>query len=99
DGAGRASLLGGRLQPRHGALAELAAAVDVARVAVDRVAPDDQAFDEQVRAPQQDLAVLEGARLAVVGVHLQVLGKARLLADEVPLHSGRETRAAATAQV
>src|SRR5438445_132917 len=99
DIPGGPGLLDRLLQPRHRALAELAAAVDVSEVALDRVAADDQAFEEHVRAAQQDLTVLEGPRFAFVGVHHQILGKTRLLAHEVPLHAGGEAGAAAAAQV
>jgi len=68
-------------------------------VAFDGVAPDDQSLDEQVRAAEEDLAILEGPRLSLVGVDHQVLGEAGFLADEVPLHPGGEARAAAPAQV
>src|SRR5438445_375090 len=85
------------LQPCRRHLAELPAAVDVGEVAVERVAADHQSLDQHVRALLQDRAILEGARLALVGVHHQVVWEAGLLADEVPLHAGGEPGAAAAA--
>ena len=52
-----------------------------------------------VRVPLEEVAVLEGARLALVGVDDEVLGRRRALGDEAPLHAGREARAAQAAEV
>src|SRR5437763_10031997 len=65
---------------------------------LDGVAADDESSDEHVRAAQEDLAILEGARLALVGVDGEVLGEARLLADEGPLHAGGKPGSATPAQ-
>jgi len=67
-------------------------------VAVDGVAADDEPFDEHVRAAQEDLAILEGARLAFVGVDDEVLGSARLLATK-PTSCRWGSPSAAAAQV
>ena len=46
-----------------------------------------------------DLPILEGARLALVGVDAEVDRLLGLLRQEAPLHAGGEARAAAAAQV
>src|SRR5437867_10117640 len=51
-----------------------------------------------MRVLLHQLAVLEGAGLALVGVAYEILGFRRLLGDEAPLHAGREARPAAAAQ-
>ena len=51
-----------------------------------------------VRVVAQDVAVLERARLALVGVADDVLVAGELLRHEAPLEPGREARAAAAAQ-
>jgi hypothetical protein len=51
-----------------------------------------------VRVEHQDVAVLAGARLALVGVADQVLLARELARHEAPLQAGREARAAAAAQ-
>jgi len=77
-------------------LGVFAANVDVAGVRLDRPAADGAPLDELVRVEFHQQAVLEGARLGLVGVAHQV---ARLrLADEAPLHAGREAGAAAPAK-
>src|SRR5437870_5319084 len=51
------------------------------------------------RIALDDLAVLEGAGLALVGVDREVDGLLALLGEEAPLHPGREARAAPPAEV
>src|SRR5690606_39893470 len=63
----RARLLDGRPEARLGEV-ELVAHVDVRGVGADPVAPDDAALDERVGVALLDRAVLEGPRLALVGV-------------------------------
>src|SRR5262249_12532753 len=77
----------------------LAPDVDVRQMASDRVRRDDHAFEQLVWVVFQDQAILEGARLALVGVHGQVDGLLGLLRQKAPLHPGWEARAAATAQI
>ncbi len=55
-------------------------------------------FDHEVARQAEDHAVLEGPRLAFVGVADDVVGAAVRLAAEVPLHRGREPGPAAPAQ-
>src|SRR5919201_6858339 len=99
DVPGLTRFVDGLLHPLHRAVAELSAAVHVREVELDGVAADDETFDEQVGAAQQDLPILERPRLALVRVHHQVLGEARLLAHEGPLQAGGKSRPAAPAQV
>jgi len=91
--------LGDRLLQHPRAVRELATDVDVGDVAADRVRGDDDALEELVRVVLDELAVLEGARLALVGVDGEVDGLLALLGEEAPLHPGREARAAPPAEV
>src|SRR5690606_27066279 len=60
---------------------------------------DQAALDQQVRVVAQDLAVLAGARLGLVGVDHQVVRPlALLLRHEGPLQAGAEAAATAPAQ-
>ena len=79
----------------------LAADVDEDVPRLDRVRRDQAALDQPVRDAQHDLAVLERARLRLVGVHRQVDRLRDLVRrrDEARLAAGREERAAAAAQV
>src|SRR5690606_32859693 len=77
---------------------ELAADVDVGDLRADRVTRDETALDEQVRVPLHEDVVLEGARLALVGVAADVLRLQRVLLHELPLHAGGEARPAAATQ-
>ena len=62
------------------------------------ISRDDHPLDEDVRVVADDVAILEGARLALVRVAHQVLGAGELPRHETPLQPGREARAAAAAQ-
>src|SRR5690606_37179173 len=64
----------------------------------DRVRADQRALDDLVRRPADQLAVLEGTRLGLVGVDEQVVRLAIVLGHEAPLDAGREAGAAAAAQ-
>jgi uncharacterized small protein (DUF1192 family) len=55
-------------------------------------------FDDDVRVVAKDVAVLEGARLALVRVADQVLLARELARHEAPLQAGGKARAAATTQ-
>src|SRR5262249_8387029 len=63
----------------------------------DRIAADRATLDEQVRVALDEQVILERARLALVGIAGDVAGL-DLLVDELPLHPGREARAAAPAE-
>ena len=77
----------------------LAAHVDVAGVGAHRDAGEQAALRQGVRVVPQDVAVLAGAGLGLVGVHHEVVRPpVRLLRHEGPLHAGREAGAAAAAQ-
>jgi hypothetical protein len=67
-------------------------------LAVEGEAGDDHALDERVRVALHERAVLERARLALVGVAHDVDGLAGALRDERPLEPGGEPGAAAAAQ-
>src|SRR5262249_11029573 len=86
-------LLQDEVLPHH-----LAADVDVGVMTVDREAGDDRPLDELVRVPVEELAVLAGAGLGLVGVDDEIDGL-RVLGDEAPLHAGEEAGSAAAAQV
>jgi hypothetical protein len=51
-----------------------------------------------VRVVTQDVAVLERARLAFVGIAHQILGAGILARHETPFQAGRKSRAAAASQ-
>src|SRR5690606_1372712 len=80
----------------HGpGLGEFPADVDVAPLRADRVGRQRAPFDQSVRGPPHDLAVLEGARLRFVGVADEVMRLDPLLGHERPLETGGEPGAAA----
>jgi hypothetical protein len=81
-----------------GGLGVLAADIDVAGGGGDRIAADGAPLDELVGVVLHQQAVLEGARLRLVGVADEVLGLVLPLRDEAPLQAGREAGAAAPAQ-
>ena len=96
--AGRVELGDGRLHAlrrKH----QLAAHVDVGCLEAERVAGDDAALHEAMGVALHDEAVLEGARLALVGIHHEVLGHIGPLGQEGPLRTHGEAGAAATAEV
>ena len=70
-------------------------------VRLDRLGRDQRALEEAERDAEHDLAVLERARLGLVGVDHEVvrLGDLVRLRHEAPLAAGREEGAAAAAQV
>src|SRR2546430_14041645 len=77
----------------------LAADVDEAERRADGARGDEHALDERVRVALEQVAVLERARLALVGVDDEVDGAGVGLRDEGPLHPRREAGAAEAAQV
>src|SRR5690606_6881868 len=56
------------------------------------------ALDEGMRVVTQDVAVVAGAGLALVGVAHHVFLAGGVARHEAPLHAGRKARAAAAAQ-
>jgi hypothetical protein len=76
-----------------------AADVDVGVVDGEGEAGDRDPLDKQVRAPGEEHPVLEGPRLALVGVDDQHPGPGEVLRQEPPLDAGGEPRAAAPAEV
>src|SRR6185436_6951432 len=77
----------------------LAADVDEDVGGADRVRRDEAALDQAVRHREHDLAVLERARLGLVGVDDEVRRLAGALREEARLLAHREARAAAAADV
>ena len=77
---------------------ELAADVDVGDLRADRVAGDRAPFDQQVRIALHQQVILEGARLALVGVAGDVLGFGDFLSTNCHFMPGRKPGAAAAAQ-
>src|SRR5918994_1197543 len=78
--------------------AALAPQVDEGVAAADGVGGDDHALDQGVRVALEQLHVLEGAGLALVGVDHQVGRLAGPLGQEAPLHAGREAGPATAPQ-
>jgi len=72
---------------------ELTANVDVRRVSGYGVRRDRNAFENHVGVDEDQLAILEGPRLRLVGVADHVLGFGQIFRNEAPLDAGRETRA------
>jgi hypothetical protein len=95
--ARRARLLDRRLEALD-RLDEFAANVVETDRRTDAEAGDGHALDDLVRVVAQDVAVLAGARLALVGVAQDVLLPGRGARHEAPLDPGREARATTTAQ-
>src|SRR5215211_5135091 len=87
----------GRLEPAARPAA-LAAQVDEGVAAADGIRGDDHALDQGVRVALEQLHVLEGAGLALVGVDHQVGRLAGPLGQEAPLHAGGEPGPAPTPQ-
>ena len=65
----------------------------------DGQAGNDGALDHRMRIVQENQVILAGAGLALVAVHQHIFRLGDSLGNERPLHAGRETRAAASAQV
>src|SRR2546423_13049059 len=65
---------------------------------VERVAGECHPFDHHVRIALHQNAVLESTRLAFVSIAQQVRWLAGVSRHETPLHSGRESSAAAAPQ-
>ena len=72
---------------------DLAVNVVVARADAHRVGSDRHALDDDVRVVAQDVAVLEGARLALVRVADEVLLARELPRHETPFQAGGKARA------
>src|SRR5262249_39401130 len=68
--------------------------INVGGVRADRIAGDDDAFDDLVRVPLDELAVLERPGLALVRVAAEIFGQARVFGNEVPLRARWETGSA-----
>ncbi len=77
---------------------DLAVHVVVAARAAHGVRRDDHPLDQRVRVVAQDVAILERARLALVGIAHEVLLPRELLGHEAPLEPGGKAGAAAAAQ-
>src|SRR5229473_1385717 len=77
---------------------ELAADIDVADMHAHADAGEETAFDELVRIMADDVAVLAGAGLGLVGVDDEIGRPRALLRHEGPFDAGREAGAAAAAQ-
>ena len=78
---------------------ELAAHIDVSGLRPHGEAGDQAALDQQMRVVAQDIAILAGARLGLVGINDQIVrAPVRLFGHERPLEPCREAGAAAAAQ-
>src|SRR5262249_45636860 len=76
----------------------LAADVEVGVVTADRDRADDAAFDELVRIPVEELAVLAGAGLRLIAVDDEMAGLG-VVGVEAPLRARAEAGAAAATEV
>ena len=72
--------------------------VDDTVIGADRIAADQQSFDDAVRIAFKNRTVHERARVAFVGVADDVFLFAGLVVSGFPFYAGRETGAAASAQ-
>ncbi len=72
--------------------------VDERLVATDRVARDDDPLEELVGIELDDLAILERAGLALVGIDAEIDRLLGLLREKAPLEAGRKAGAATTAK-
>ena len=79
-------------------LEDLAVDVVVADRDAHRIGSDDHAFDDDVRVELQDVTVLAGTRLALVGIAHQIFLAGERAGHEAPLKARREARAAAATQ-
>ena len=96
--AARAGLVERRLE-RVLRLRVLAPDVDEAELAAGRVRRDRHRLDQGERIALHDHAVLERARLRLVGVADEVVRACGLAGDRIPLDAGREGGAAATLEL
>ena len=77
---------------------DLAVNIVVADGNAHRIRADRHAFDQRMRVPAQDVAILERARLAFVRIADEILLPGKLTRHEAPLQAGREARTAAATQ-
>src|SRR5262245_4233087 len=94
---GGVALVDGPLQDAIAA-AILVAQVEVGGAGAGGVAGEDDAFEDLMRVLLHEDAVVEGARLALVGVDAQVDRSVVVLGQEGPFDATREARPAAAAQ-
>ena len=97
DETGGTRLVQGRLEALV-ALPDLAVDVVVPALDAHGEGGDGHAFDHLMRVVAQQIAILEGARFALVGVAADVLRSLIGLGHEAPLEAGGEAGAAAAAQ-
>src|SRR5258706_466167 len=71
------------------ALRVLVAQIDVRRLGLDRPGGDQHPLEKAVRIGFEEIAVLEGAGLALVGIDREE-ARPRLLAHEAPFAPGRK---------
>ncbi len=95
---GRIGLRERGLEPRYRLAEEFTAYVVVADRRGHRVAADRHALDDRVRVVAQDVPVMAGAGLGLVGIADDVFLRRRAARHEAPFHAGRKGRAAASAQ-
>src|SRR6185437_4505911 len=96
--AGLVGLLQRRLEARHRLAEEFAADVVVGDGGIRGIAAERQPLDERVRVVAQDVAVVAGAGLALVGVADQVFLHRRVAGHEAPFGARGEAGATPTAQ-
>jgi len=95
--AGGARQLAGLFHALVG-LENFAMHIVVAGLDPHRIGGDRHALDEQMRVVAQDVPVLAGAWLALVGIADDIFVPGVIFRHEAPLQPGREARTAASAQ-
>src|SRR5207302_11519300 len=96
--AARPRSVDGPLQPLDGKRV-LPTDVDVTELAAGRLGGDGHRLDDRERVPLHEHAILESARLRLVGIADQVMRPHWLPRDGLPLAAGGESRAAAPRQL
>ena len=89
---------GERLFATFVGIPDFAMDVVVAAPAAHRIGGDHHALDQRMRVVVHEIAVLERARLSLVGVADEVFVACELLRHEAPFEPGRKSRTAATTQ-
>ena len=91
--------LGDRLLKRPGRQHEFAADVDIGGLGPDRKSGDRHALDQLMRIAFHENPVLEGPRLALVGVAAQIFRLVGLFGHETPFEPGRKAGPASAAEI
>ena len=77
---------------------EFTTCIDISRTSAESPARNNQTFDQAVRIFQQKEVILVRTAFAFVSVHHDIHRLARVTRNEAPLHAGRESRTATSAE-